>query len=69
VRTAKRGRRCTLTVVRRRVSLRAAAGANRLSFRTTGLRPGRYVATIVATDTAGNRSAPVTVSLLIRRSR
>jgi uncharacterized delta-60 repeat protein len=58
-------RRCTRFVpVRSAVSVTATPGLNRLRFqgrisRRRKLRPGRYRATLVATDPAGNRSRPV----------
>jgi Tol biopolymer transport system component len=60
-----RGRRTT-TLVRR-----GKAGANRLAYtgRTRGrvLRPGRYRATVRATDAAGNRSARKRITFTVRR--
>jgi hypothetical protein len=61
---AKRRRpMCTRTVARGSMSFAGHAGANRISFqgrisRTRKLRPGVYALTIVATNTAGQRSRP-----------
>jgi plastocyanin len=41
------------------------SGANVLKVSTKGLRAGRYKATLRATDTAGNRSTPATVTLTV----
>lgn len=51
------------------VSLKAGSGSNRIAFsgRVAGhaLRPGTYRANVLATDAAGNSSAPVTVTFTI----
>jgi hypothetical protein len=66
-RSARRGRRCTVAVVRRRLEEDAPAGEHRLDLELDGLKPGRYRAAIVAIDAAGNRSKRVLVPFRIRR--
>ena len=60
-RSNRNRRRCTRYVRAGRFAKRSAASANRHPFsgRIGGrsLRPGKYRATLVATDAAGNRSA------------
>ena len=67
--------RTTITITRRRqtvklVRARTRAGANRIAYtgRTRGrvLRPGRYRATVRATDAAGNRSVPKRIAFTVR---
>jgi len=50
-----------------RFSKSSKAGANTRKFRTRRLKPGRYRATLVATDTAGNRSKAKRLSFRIKR--
>jgi extracellular elastinolytic metalloproteinase len=73
-RARKGRRRCTRYVRSGSLKLAAGAGANRLRFqgrltRRRALRPGKYRLTMVATDAAGQRSAPKAVAfrLLPRR--
>lgn len=61
-RVNRRGRRCTRLVAAGSFTQAGAAGPNRRRFtgrvRGRALRPGRYRATLRATDAAGNRSLP-----------
>jgi hypothetical protein len=50
-----------------RFSKASKAGANIRKFRTRKLRPGRYRATLVATDAAGNRSKARRVTFRVKR--
>ncbi|MBJ7331247.1 MAG: hypothetical protein JHC95_15245 [Solirubrobacteraceae bacterium] len=59
-RTAKRCRPRTVT-------LRGHAGANRVRFTGKGLKAGRYVATAIAIDGQGARSAPASLRFTILR--
>ena len=70
----RRGRRCTRYVSAGSLRRAAAVGANRMRFqgrltRRRALRPGSYRLTLVATDAAGQRSTPKTLTfrLLGRR--
>ena len=58
----RRKRKCTRFVVTGRFALTAVAGDNAKKFSgrigRRALKPGRYRATLVATDAAGNASAP-----------
>ena len=56
----RKGRACTATLERRTVSVKAKAGRTVVVF-GRGLHRGRWVATLVAADRAGLRSAPVTL--------
>jgi hypothetical protein len=53
-------------------TLAATAGGNELVLKrrigARKLRPGRYVLTLVATDAAGNRAAPVTLRFRVLRA-
>jgi hypothetical protein len=55
------------------IAARAGSGSNRVGFngrvRDRALTPGGYVATLTATDAAGNRSRPVTVTFTLIRAR
>jgi hypothetical protein len=66
-----RGRRCTRWVTVRRLAVAGRTGPNavRLALRAGGrpLRTGRYRVQLTARDAAGNRSAPVSLTLRIRR--
>ena len=53
--------------VARRSSLAGERGANTLKLAGRGLRPGTYRLTLRATDDAGNRSRPASVSVTVRR--
>lgn len=53
--------------VARRSSLAGERGANSLKLAGRGLRPGTYRLTLRATDDAGNRSRPASVSVTVRR--
>ena len=62
--------RCRRTVTVGTLSLAAHAGANRVRFqgrisRTRTLRPGRYTAVVSATDAAGRRTTPRSLSFTI----
>jgi len=61
--------RCKTTRCRGVLSAALTAGANRVPFGgrfgKTRLKPGKYQATVVATDAAGQQSAPVTVRFRI----
>jgi hypothetical protein len=61
-RSNRKRRRCTRFVRAGRFATQSAAGANRHRFSgkigRKSLKPGKYRATLVATDAAGNRSAP-----------
>ena len=68
--------RTTITITRKRstvklVRARTRTGVNRIAFtgriRGRALRPGRYRATVRATDAAGNRSAPRRVTFTVVR--
>jgi hypothetical protein len=72
--THANGRRkvCTLTVTAATLSFAGHAGANTVSFqgrisRSERLDPGYYTLIIVATDSAGARSAPASLSFTIVR--
>jgi hypothetical protein len=56
----RKGRACTAILERRTVTLKAKAGRSVLAF-GRGLHRGQWVATLVAADRAGLRSAPVTL--------
>jgi hypothetical protein len=64
-RSLRRARKCTRLVGKGTLTRNAKQGANsvafsgRIGFRP--LKPGRYQATLTATDAAGNRSRPVLV--------
>ena len=72
-RTNRRRPRCTRYVRIGRFAQQAVAGANRKRFSgrigTRRLRPGRHRALLVATDAAGNRSAPRRLGFRIVRTR
>ncbi|MHB8233274.1 MAG: hypothetical protein ACYDHT_01330 [Solirubrobacteraceae bacterium] len=61
---------CYHTIKRGTLSFKGHAGTNDVAFagrisHTRQLRPGRYVLTITATNPAGQRSAPVSLSFTI----
>jgi len=61
---------CNITVTRGMLSFTGHSGANNVAFagrisRTNKLKPGRYELTITATDSTGQRSAPVSLSFTI----
>jgi hypothetical protein len=62
---------CKRYVRPRRFAAQAVAGANRKKFSgrigKRALRPGRYRATLVATDAAGNHSRPKRLAFRIVR--
>jgi CSLREA domain-containing protein len=60
----KKGRRYVRTA---RFSKSSKAGANARKFKTRKLRPGRYRATLVATDAAGNRSKAKRLAFRVKR--
>jgi hypothetical protein len=59
------GPSCTATRTRTNLSFAAVRGRNHHHLRLPALQPGRYVATLVARDAAGQRSRPVTVTFTI----
>ena len=66
--------RCTRSVIGGTLAFSAHAGVNKVRFdgrlpRHHKLRPGTYTLVIVATDTAGRRSAPARLSFTILRRR
>ncbi|MDQ6777186.1 MAG: hypothetical protein M3071_13430, partial [Actinomycetota bacterium] len=63
---AKHGRRCSLNVAVRTITLNAIAGHNVLSLRFPGLKPGHYTMAVVAHDSSGQRSHPVAVSFVAK---
>jgi hypothetical protein len=72
----KRGRRCTRFVtVKGAISVTGRGGSNKLRFqgrisRKLRLKPGRYRATLLATDAAGNRSRAIRATFrIVRRKR
>jgi hypothetical protein len=64
---AKRGRRCTAWSLARTVTRSGSAGANAISVRARGLRPGRYRLVLTAADEVGNRSPRRTLGLRVVR--
>jgi outer membrane protein assembly factor BamB len=66
---ARKGRRCTITSRSRKLNFRCRPGRNRLRLELAGLPAGRYVATVVARDSAGRSSKAVTVSFQILARR
>ncbi len=66
--------RCTRSVIGGTLAFSAHAGVNNVRFygrlpRRHNLRPGTYALMIVATDTAGRRSAPARLTFTILRRR
>jgi hypothetical protein len=70
-RSLRRARRCTRTVTRGTLTRISHVGRNSVAFSgrigSRRLSPGRYQATFVATDAAGNKSAARTISFTIVR--
>jgi hypothetical protein len=64
--SARKGKKCTRLVRRSALTVAGTAGANSV---VKKLRPGRYRATLVATDAAGNRSRTVRRSFRVARKR
>jgi hypothetical protein len=64
---ARTGRRCSVLVVRRRLSLSARSGPNAVPVRLAGLKPGSYRLTIEPRDAAGNRGPAQSLALTVRR--
>ena len=62
-----RNRRCTKRTTRKRVTADVAAGRAKLKLDVRRLPAGRYRVSVTATDTAGNVSKAVRVSLTIAR--
>jgi hypothetical protein len=66
-------RKCTRYVRVRSFAVQGSAGANTKRFSgkigRVSLKPGRYRATLVATDAAGNRSAPKQLRFRVVRAR
>jgi hypothetical protein len=66
----KKKRRCTRTLTPATLSFTAHTGTNKVRFqgrisRSTKLKPGRYTLTIIATNPAGRRSLPHSLSFTI----
>jgi endonuclease/exonuclease/phosphatase family metal-dependent hydrolase len=66
----RRGRACTRSLPMGSLRVNGAAGGNRMRFqgrlaRRRTLRPGRYTTTITATNAAGARSVPRTLSFTV----
>ena len=57
---AKRGKRCTVTVQKARLSFHGAIGRNSFKFRTPSLPPGRYSAVLSARSPGSRISKPIT---------
>jgi hypothetical protein len=63
---ARKGKRCTKTTVKAKLTRNGAAGANSLPLRVRNLSPGRYSATVSAN--AGSLSSePVTLTFTIKK--
>lgn len=60
-------RKCTRFVKVKGFSQTAVAGANQATIPGKKLRPGKYRVVLVATDAAGNKSAPKRVSFRVKR--
>ncbi len=71
MRSLRRAQRCTRIVTRGTLTRVSRLGRNSVAFSgrigSRRLSPGRYQATLVATDAAGNRSSPRTISFTIAR--
>jgi hypothetical protein len=70
-RSLRRARKCTRTIVRGTLTRTSHPGANRVAFSgrigSRKLSPGRYEATLTATDAANNRSSAKTITFTIVR--
>jgi hypothetical protein len=56
LRTARRGKRCTLLVQARTLRRAGHAGSNKIVLRSRGLKPGRFKVSLTAVDEVGHRS-------------
>jgi len=65
-RRAKKGKRCTIKVTKRTLTLSARAGANSFKFKLPGLAAGAYTATISAQNASG-KSQAITIKFTIKR--
>ena len=61
------GGRCTAWSVARQIKRPERAGANSVTLRSRGLRPGRYRVVLSATDAVGNRSQQRAIGLRVVR--
>ncbi len=70
-RKPRKATKCTRIILRGTLTRTSHQGANKVAFSgrigSKGLKPGRYSATITATDPAKNSSAPKTISFTIVR--
>jgi len=66
---ARRGRRCTVAVVVKRLRFNGRRGRSTVRASLRGVRPGRYTLTLVATDRAGNRSRRVTLRFAVSKPK
>jgi outer membrane protein assembly factor BamB len=64
---AKRGRRCTLTVRIKKITLRGTLGNDRFTLRLRGLRPDRYTAILTARAGNGPMSRSYTLRFTLGR--
>jgi fibronectin-binding autotransporter adhesin len=65
---ARKGRRCSLTVLVRTITLHGVAGANRFAVHFGALKPGAYTLTVQVRTTAG-RILSTTRAITIKRPR
>ena len=65
-RRAKKGKRCTIKLTKRTLTLSARAGANSFKFKLKGLAAGAYTATISAQNASG-KSQAITIKFTIKR--
>jgi hypothetical protein len=65
--SARRGRRCTLTVRIKEITLRGTHGNDRFTLRLRGLRRGRYTAILTARAGNGPVSRSYTLHFTLRR--
>jgi len=66
---AKKGKRCTLTVQKAKLTFHGMKGRNRFKFRVDSLRPGRYTATLTALSTGSLTSKPITFTFTIKKPK
>ncbi len=62
---AKKGKRCTLTVQKAKLTFHGMKGRNSFKFRVNSLQPGRYTATLTARSTGSLTSKPITFTFTI----
>ena len=62
--TARKGKSCTATVVKRTLTFSGSAGSNALELKLAGLGKGSYTATITAENTNG-KSTPIKLAFTI----